>query len=106
MLPWERRPSLAVCLIGAEMLALGVAAVFPLGSKAPETVCAPSVASVQDKPQPAQASTDGLSGVASWYGEHWQGRETASGALFNWRQMTAAHRTLPFNTPVRVTNQQ
>jgi rare lipoprotein A len=107
MLFWKRRPSLAVCLIAVEMLALGVAAVLPLGSKAPETACAPTMASVQDKPQRAQpVSTDGLSGVASWYGEHWQGRETASGARFNWRQLTAAHRTLPLNTPVRVTNQQ
>lgn len=108
MLWHKRRPSLAVCLIGAEMLVLGVAAVYPLGGGiAPKATCAPAVASVQSKTQRVQpAATDGLSGVASWYGEHWQGRETASGAPFNWRQLTAAHRTLPLNTPVRVTNEQ
>jgi 3D (Asp-Asp-Asp) domain-containing protein len=43
-------------------------------------------------------------GIASWYGAHYQGRPTASGAPFNMKAMTAAHRTLPFGTVVRVTN--
>lgn len=42
------------------------------------------------------------SGVASYY---WQGQRTASGARFNPNGMTAAHRTLPFGTKVRVTSQ-
>lgn len=41
------------------------------------------------------------SGKASYY---WQGQRTASGARFNPDGMTAAHRTLPFGTKVRVTN--
>ena len=41
-------------------------------------------------------------GIASYY---WQGQKTASGARFNPEGMTAAHRTLPFGTRVRVTNQ-
>lgn len=44
-----------------------------------------------------------LRGMASWYGE---GQMTASGERFNPRQLTAAHRTLPFGTRVRVTNQR
>lgn len=43
----------------------------------------------------------GSSGVASYY---WQGQQTASGVRFNPNGMTAAHRTLPFGTKVRVTN--
>ena len=43
-------------------------------------------------------------GIASWYGMHWQGRKTASGTRFDVRKLTAAHRTLPLNTIVRVTN--
>ena len=39
--------------------------------------------------------------VASWYGEKYRGRPTASGRLFNPDEMTAAHRTLPFGTKVR-----
>ena len=46
------------------------------------------------------------SGKASWYGPGFQGRRTASGEIFNTREMTAAHRSLPFGTRVRVTNQR
>jgi rare lipoprotein A len=46
------------------------------------------------------------SGKASWYGPGFQGRRTASGEVFNTREMTAAHRSLPFGTRVRVTNQR
>lgn len=43
-------------------------------------------------------------GVASWYGGHFHGRQTASGERFDKRAMTAAHRTLPFDTVLLVTN--
>ncbi|MDR7039318.1 rare lipoprotein A (peptidoglycan hydrolase) [Methylobacterium sp. BE186] len=46
----------------------------------------------------------GQSGVASWYGPGFQGRRTANGERFNTHALTAAHRTLPFGTKVRVTN--
>lgn len=43
-------------------------------------------------------------GIASWYGPGFHGRLTASGERFNQYAMTAAHKTLPFGTIVRVTN--
>lgn len=43
-------------------------------------------------------------GLASWYGEPFDGRPTASGEIYDMNGMTAAHRTLPFQTWVRVTN--
>ena len=43
-------------------------------------------------------------GVASWYGPGFHGRLTASGEVYDMNAMTAAHRTLPFGTQVRVTN--
>ena len=43
-------------------------------------------------------------GVASWYGGRWHGRKTANGEKYNQNSMTAAHKRLPFNTKVRVTN--
>ncbi len=43
-------------------------------------------------------------GLASWYAGKFQGRRTASGEIFDTRLMTAAHRTLPFGTLVRVRN--
>src|SRR5262249_44631279 len=46
-----------------------------------------------------------LEGLATYYAEPYHGRKTASGEIFDtYRGMTAAHRTLPFNTVVRVTN--
>ena len=46
------------------------------------------------------------SGMASWYGSEEQGKLTASGERFNRHRLTAASRHLPFNTIVRVTNQE
>jgi rare lipoprotein A len=43
-------------------------------------------------------------GVASWYGHPYHGRPAANGEIYDMEQMTAAHRTLPFDTVVRVTN--
>lgn len=45
-----------------------------------------------------------LSGVGSWYGDMFEGRETASGEAFDKAAMTACHSTLPFGTLVRVIN--
>jgi rare lipoprotein A (peptidoglycan hydrolase) len=45
-----------------------------------------------------------MRGVASWYGNQFNHRRTASGVRFNTQAMMAAHRTLPFGTKVRVTN--
>src|SRR3954463_2108117 len=44
------------------------------------------------------------SGVASFYGGEFEGRRTASGAIYRGRRMTCAHRTLPFGTVLRVTD--
>ena len=46
-----------------------------------------------------------LQGLASWYGGKFHGRLTSSGEVFDTNTMTAAHKTLPFGTVVKVTNQ-
>ena len=43
-------------------------------------------------------------GLASWYGEPHHGRLTASGEVFDMAGLTAAHRTLPLGTRLRVVN--
>lgn len=43
-------------------------------------------------------------GVASWYGRSHQGKLTADGERFDQHALTAAHRSLPFDTVLRVTN--
>jgi rare lipoprotein A len=45
-------------------------------------------------------------GKASWYGSRFQGKRTASGERFDMNELTAAHRTLPFGSLVRVRNTQ
>jgi rare lipoprotein A len=53
---------------------------------------------------PAEQPTFRETGLASWYGRAHQGRPTAAGERFDMRDMTAAHRSLPFDTVARVTN--
>jgi rare lipoprotein A (peptidoglycan hydrolase) len=43
-------------------------------------------------------------GIASWYGGRWIGRLTANGETYREGDITAAHKRLPFHTPVRVTD--
>ena len=43
-------------------------------------------------------------GMASYYGGSWHGKKTANGEIFNENSLTAAHKTLPFGTRVKVTN--
>jgi rare lipoprotein A len=43
-------------------------------------------------------------GVASYYADEFNGRQTSNGERYDMHQMTAAHRTLPFNTQLRVEN--
>ncbi|MCH5277870.1 MAG: septal ring lytic transglycosylase RlpA family protein [Desulfovibrionaceae bacterium] len=43
-------------------------------------------------------------GVASWYGPGFHGKKTSNGEIYNQNAMTAAHKLLPFNTSIRVTN--
>ncbi len=45
-----------------------------------------------------------LSGVASWYGQDFHGRRTSSREIYDLYELTAAHKTLPFGTRVRVPN--
>ena len=80
------------------------------------TAVAEALASVQSKQAvadmapavAAEASTlplidDVETGIASWYGQNFHNKRTASGEAFNAQAMTAAHPTLPFHTWVRVT---
>jgi len=45
-----------------------------------------------------------FTGVASWYGDDFHGKQTSNGEYYNMYDLTAAHKTLPINTRVRVTN--
>lgn len=47
---------------------------------------------------------DIASGIASWYGPDFHGKKTSNGEIYNMYAMTAAHKTLPMDTIVKVTN--
>jgi len=55
------------------------------------------------RPAPARPGTTEV-GYASWYGDPYHGRRAANGEIYDKHQMTAAHRTLPFDTLVSVLN--
>ena len=57
-------------------------------------------------PAAAEDSKPLQKGVASWYGPSFHGKKTANGEKFNTNDLTAAHKTLPFGTEVRVTNER
>lgn len=66
----------------------------------PETDEAPPLAKIPAPSQPSQVET----GLASWYGRRFHGKLTASGEIFNQEKFTAAHRTFPWGSRVKVTN--
>ncbi|WP_201558718.1 septal ring lytic transglycosylase RlpA family protein [Psychrobacter sp. 72-O-c] len=51
-------------------------------------------------------STATFAANTSYYGNKFHGKRTASGSIFNMNSLTAAHRTLPFGTKVKVTNKK
>lgn len=59
---------------------------------------------VDTDPADSQHITDLGTGIASYYGRRFAGHPTASGEIFDPTKLTAAHRTLPFGSLVRVTN--
>jgi rare lipoprotein A len=54
--------------------------------------------------QSVLANVPHQTGFASWYGPGFHGRRTASGERFNQHALTAAHKTLPLGSKVKVTN--
>ena len=93
------RPVLAERLLhGRFALAAVLAAALWLGGCASPLRTDPSV------PDVGPITPEVEAGMASWYGERFQGRRTASGEAFNMNDLTAAHPSLPFGTRVRVRN--
>jgi rare lipoprotein A len=100
-----RHNAASLCLAGlaaADLLFIGATGMWPKMPAMPrnQIVVVPLEPPPPAPPEPKPNQT----GVASWYGDEWQGRLTASGKPFDEDQLTAAHRTLPLNTRVRVTN--
>ncbi|WP_264297420.1 septal ring lytic transglycosylase RlpA family protein [Salinicola avicenniae] len=85
---------------GAALLLAGCAGpdARPAGTTTPGAVSEPS-----DTASTRTASVPRRVGEATYYADFFEGRPTASGELYDSQAMTAAHRTLPFGTRVKVT---
>lgn len=105
-----RAPGLALAVAAALLVALVGCAGF---SKPPAPPTAPSPTPGQPRPYTVNGkwyqplgSADGYSetGLASWYGREFHGRPTSSGERYDMNGLSAAHKTLPLQTWVRVHN--
>lgn len=97
-------------------LAEGLALVLSIASLGAGAASGPSSLEAAKVTQPPVISTSGQTakrqkksqpyqvGTASWYGEYFQGKETASGEPYDMHDFTAAHPKLPLGTFVKVTN--
>lgn len=84
---------------------LALATVLWLGGCATRVPTVPSDADADtDAPAVVLEEREIERGQASWYGDPFHGRRTASGEIFNMHDLTAAHKTLPFGTRLRVRN--
>jgi rare lipoprotein A len=83
------------------LVSMSMAASAPTRSDHPSTpqTSAPKMAKVSTKHGGPLAV-----GTASWYGEYFDGKQTASGEPYDMYELTAAHRTLPMGSWVKVTN--
>jgi len=93
------RISLLVIILSALSSACAEKAVPLPHPPPPPVVAAPSPA-----PAPGPDQIYRESGTAAWYGKELQGKKTASGEMFDMNALSAAHRTLPLGTIIRVTN--
>jgi len=100
------RPPLLFVMIGLALAGCATQVPSPGPSQPPVVPQAPSAAA-QPSPPPQPSTAERFftqTGLASFYGAAHQGKTTADGNSFDQNGFTAAHRTLPFGTVVRVTN--
>ena len=88
----------------SQLRAWSLAVLVMLANLTPMVAQAGNNGPIQSRPFPSEHRSFAQVGLASWYGREKAGHRTASGEHFNPRQFTAAHRSLPLGTIVRVTN--
>ena len=88
------RPRARATLAGFAVAVLALAA----------TGCASSTKATRGQATDSFAPGTRIVGLASWYGQRHHGQATASGELFDMNKLTAAHRSMPFGTRLKVTN--
>jgi len=103
MLGTMNRAPLHFAIVGALCFTSVLSSCSRKHHRPPQVASAPHPRKAQER---APAARIGYSetGVASWYGIPYHGRPAADGEIYNMEALVAAHRVLPFNTWLRVTN--
>ncbi len=98
--------SLAFLLLGCASRRTLSTAPAAQPTSAPSTTSVPSSPPRRSPKTPPTPASAGYTeeGNASWYGKPFNGRRASNGEIYDMYKLTAAHRTLPFDTMVRVTN--
>jgi rare lipoprotein A len=97
------------CLAAAGMLCTLTTRTVQADAGLSRSAAAPSAtvvanATPQMSTPPQKPHSKLLRGIASWYGDQFDGKKTASGEMFSQDELTACHPTLPFGSEVRVIN--
>jgi rare lipoprotein A len=105
------RPIDALPAVLAGLILVGCTAAPRFATKSPPSAPPSGNKTEAQKPEETTPSrnTTGkvlltLEGIASYYADEYHGRQTSNGETYNMNDLTAAHRTFPFGTMVRVTN--
>lgn len=107
-----RTPALqCVTILAAGLFLAGCASSPRFASRSSSSAASPrdsSAVRTDEAPKPLKNPTGKilltLEGVASYYADQYHGRQTSNGEVFDMNALTAAHRTFPFGSMVRVTN--
>ena len=86
------------------VIAVLVIFVFILGTEMAKATLKEDIQKIIDYGGESKLRGEVWYGNASWYGPKWHGKTTSNGERFNRNKLTAAHKSLPFNTKVVVTN--
>jgi rare lipoprotein A len=79
---------------------------YGCASKKPEPACVIEVNTPKTSTVKKMPAGKKMKGISSWYGKKFHGSKTSNGEIYNMHAKTAAHKTLPMHTMVKVTNIQ
>ena len=79
---------------------------YGCAGKEPKPTCVVETKIVEEKKEAVTVKKVKRKGISSWYGKKFHGSKTSNGEIYNMHAKTAAHKTLPMHTMVRVTNIQ
>ncbi len=104
----KHKKKLLACLIGIQVMFIAPVIAQNMASLSGEEFIADKTVAVIDSlhTQEPPGSPPGETMVATYYSKRFQGRKTASGERYNRDALTCAHKTLPFQTLLKITNPQ